>query len=148
MEARVKPAHDAEATGSRTLRPQLSNERASSPAFFGRPREGRSPFPFPERGNGAPGGAKRAVLDPLSGHPCARGRSTRLDGARALRVWSAAPPGAPFGWARRPAADAGCLPARRSATDPPRLETGEDRKRIPAIYSSIGELSGASRRPG
>src|SRR6185437_6537489 len=103
----------------------------SAPVFFGRPREGRSLFPFPQTGNGAPGGA-RGLARPPHGRPLAIGFASTPFGSGvmspapgappSLRSEGAAPPGAPFGSGLRSradlTADAGCLPARRSAAGP------------------------------
>ena len=149
-----------EARVLRTRAPQDDGRRASSPAFFDRPREGRTLFPFPE-GNGAPGGA-RGLRDPFE--PPLRSGSPRAGFRR--RGCEARPGRAHHdcGGFARPAARVLRLPALhlaararltrrldRGARDvspraarPPglsRLETGKDRRLIKTTYSYIGGLS-------
>ena len=132
--------------------------RASSALFFGRRGHAGVPFSFPQKGNGAPGGA-RGLRGPFglplrSGSPRAdcRGRDCEArPRARAPRMRQvceacrpgAAPPGAPFGPGHtRPGRGTQDV-SPRTAPPPalPRLETGKDWRLISATYSYEGFMS-------
>ena len=81
-------------------------------------------FPPPKRmeRREAPGACEAPWAALAIGQPArrirGRGCESRPGRAHLLAIGGAAPPGAPLGRARRPAAGAGCLPARRSAAGP------------------------------